>query len=283
MSSRILWIVMLCVSVSSCRLYDRLFKGDVIARAGNEVLYKSDIDALNIHGFSPADSTRMVERYIYSWAKDRLLLDIAESRLSKADRDVEDKLEEYRRQLLVYRYEQQYVEQRLDTAVSEQEYMDFYSTHPSSVITHVPLIKGWYIKISDNSPNLSPVRSLYRSRNEEDLGRLEEMCYTSADKYSVLDSWTALDALVEGTGMDVQEMARVLDEKSYFETSRLGYTYLISLDGYVPAGSQAPYEYCKDIIRNNILNRRKQELLTSLERNLLNDAIMSEKFVIYSK
>ena len=278
-----LLIVMLVAAISSCRLYDSLFKGDVVARAGRDVLYRSDVDALNITGFSPEDSARIVERYIVSWAKSRLLLDMAQSQLSKADRDVEAQLEEYRQQLLVYRYEQQYVEQRLDTVVSEQEYLDFYETNPASFTTHVPLMKGRYIKMSDNSPNLNPVKSLYRSRIEEDMDRLEQLCYTSAEKYYFFEDWVGLDAVVEGTGLDVQELARVLENRSYLEKDFLGYTYLISVDDYVPAGSLAPYEYCRERIRNHILNRRKQALVTSLERNLLNDAIVSEKFVIYTR
>ncbi len=278
-----LLIVMLVAAISSCRLYDSLFKGDVVARAGRDVLYRSDVDALNITGFSPEDSARIVERYIVSWAKSRLLLDMAQSQLSKADRDVEAQLEEYRQQLLVYRYEQQYVEQRLDTAVTDQEYMDFYEANPASFVAHVPLMKGWYIKVSDDSPNLNPIKSIYRSRVEEDRDRLGQLCYTSAEKYYFFEDWVGLDAVVEGTGLDVQELARVLDNRSFIEKNFLGYTYLISVDDYVPAGSLAPYEYCRERIRNHILNRRKQELIASLERNLLNDAIVSEKFVIYSR
>lgn len=269
--------------MTSCRLYDSLFKGDVVARAGRDVLYQSDIDALNIKGFSPKDSAQIVERYIFSWAKSRLLLDVAESRLSKADLDVEAQLEEYRQQLIVYRYEQQYVGQRLDTVISEQEYREYYDTHPASFIAHVPLMKGWYIKIGDNSPNLNPVKSLYRSRTEEDADRLRELCYISAEKYFYFDTWVALDALTEGTGLDLEEISRILDDRSWLDVDRLGYTYLISVEDYVPAGSPAPYEYCRDAIRNHILNKRKQQLITSLERNLLNDAIVSEKFIIYSR
>ncbi len=278
-----LLIITFLAAISSCRLYDRLFKGDVVARAGRDVLYESDVEALNITGFSAEDSARIVERYIMSWAKNRLLLDMAESQLSKADRDVEAQLEEYRQQLLVYRYEQKYVEQRLDTVVSEQEYLDFYEANPASFTTHVPLMKGRYIKMSDNSPNLNPVKSLYRSRIEEDMDRLEQLCYTSAEKYYFFEDWVGLDAVVEGTGLDVQELARVLENRSYLEKDFLGYTYLISVDDYVPAGSLSPYEYCRERIRNHILNRRKQALVTSLERNLLNDAIVSEKFVIYTR
>lgn len=280
---RVVWILLLSLTVSSCRLYDTLFKGDVVARAGKDVLYRSDIERLGINGFSPEDSIRMVERYIHAWAKDRLLLDMAESRLSKADRDVTSQLEEYRRQLLVYRYEQQYVEQRLDTAVSEQEYREYYDAHPESFITHVPLILGQYIKISDNSPNLNPIRTLYRSRGEEDQDRLAQLCYTSAEKYWVFKEWISLDAIMDGIGADLSEIAGILDEKSYFERSYLGYTYLVSVDSYVPSGRVAPYDYCRGSIRDMILSRRKQELLISLERNLLNDAIGSEKLIIYKE
>lgn len=277
------WILLLCISVSSCRLYDSLFKGEVVARVGKDVLYRSEIEDLNISGFTPEDSLRMVERYIQSWAKDRLLLDMAESRLPKADRDVAAQLEEYRRQLLVYRYEQRFVEQRLDTVISEQEYKAFYNARPESFVTHQPLMKGIYIKVSDNSPNLNPIKALYRSHVREDLDRLDQLCYTSAERYYFFEDWVSIEAVVEGTGMDVDAMASVLEEKSYMERSWLGYTYLVSVDDYVPVGRPAPYEYCRDMIRDVILSRRKQELLTSLERNLLNDAIGSEKLKIYKE
>ena len=78
-------------------------------------------------------------------------------------------------------------------------------------------------------------------------------------------------------------MSGILESSSSLERSHLGYTYLISVDDYVPAGRVAPYEYCRDRIRDVILSRRKQELLTSLERNLLNDAIGSEKLKIYKE
>lgn len=280
---RALLILLTVLSISSCRFYDRLFKGDVVARAGKDVLYTSDIEALNISGLSGEDSVATVNRYIMSWAKNKLLLDMAESKLSRADRDVASQLEDYRQQLLVYRYEQQYVGQRLDTAVSEEEYREYYETNPASFVTHVPLMKGWYIKISASSPNINPIRTLYTSRGAEDLARLESLCYTSADKYYVFDSWIGVDALLEGTGMSLQDMSGILEDNGCLEKSSLGYTYLISVDEYIPAGEIAPYEYCRDRIRNHILNRRKQELLSGLERNLLNDAIVSEKFIIYTE
>jgi hypothetical protein len=49
----------------------------------------------------------------------------------------------------------------------------------------------------------------------------------------------------------------------------------------IPEGEIAPYEYSREKIKDIVINRRKQELVLSLERNLLNDAINSNKLIIY--
>ena len=50
-----------------------------------------------------------------------LFMDMAETELSKGEKDVSREIESYRRSLLKYRYEQKYVNQRLDTAVTEAD------------------------------------------------------------------------------------------------------------------------------------------------------------------
>jgi len=49
----------------------------------------------------------------------------------------------------------------------------------------------------------------------------------------------------------------------------------------VKAGEIAPVEYCEDRIRDIIISGRKHELLTGLERDLIEDAKLRENFVIY--
>ncbi len=277
-------ILFFLLSLSSCRMYDRFFNGDVVARVGKDVLYVSDIKDLNIHGFSPEDSAEIVRKYIYSWAKNRLLVDMAESHLSKEDRDVSAQLEEYRQKLLVYRYEQKYVQQRLDTTVTENEYLDYYESNPKSFYAQDPIFQGLYIKISNSSPNDKLIKSLYRTRNMDERDRLAELCYVSAEKYSFFyDEWMSINTLAQKIGLNVGEIKSAFDTRSYFEKSYRGYTYLVYAENYIPQGDMLPYEYCKPSIRNFILGKRKQELITSLERNLLNDAVSSDKLIIYTE
>ena len=62
----------------------------------------------------------MVEQYVNNWAIQHLLLKKAESELSKSDRDVQQELEDYKNSLLVYRFEKYFIEQRLDTLITEE-------------------------------------------------------------------------------------------------------------------------------------------------------------------
>lgn len=262
-------------------MFDKLFRADVVARVGNDVLYRKDIDALNIKGFSPEDSARIASRYIMSWAKGRLLLSLAESRLPKSEKDVTEQLEEYRRQLLVYRYEKQYVEQRLDTVVSEEEYMRFYEENPMDFKASVPYVKGLFIKIRSDSPNISVIQSLFVKEDAASREKLEALVYVSADKYYFIENWIPLGFLADESGLEMQDIMQSIEKKGSMAKTVMGYSYFIYAAEYVPTGERIPYEAAKPRIKELVISRRKQELLATLERNLLNDAINDNKLIIY--
>jgi hypothetical protein len=93
----------------------------VVARVGEHKLLRSELSAYIPAGVSPEDSLALAQQYINAWAEELLFLDIAESQLPKEELDVSRELEEYRRSLLKYRYEEQYINERLDTVISDDE------------------------------------------------------------------------------------------------------------------------------------------------------------------
>ena len=106
--------IALLLTVTSCNLLEFRSGDEVVARVGENYLYKEDIKNLIPHGTSYSDSIMMVRQYINSWALKYLLLSKAEEELSKTDKDVEGELMDYRNSLLVYRYEKLYIEKRLE-------------------------------------------------------------------------------------------------------------------------------------------------------------------------
>ncbi len=281
---KILVFIICALQLCSCRVVDKIFKGEIIARVGNNVLYKEDIIDLIPKNCSPEDSSHIVQQYIYSWATKHLLLDKAESKLSNEDLDVDKELEDFRRSLLVYRYEKLLVDQKLDTLITNEECEAYYKNNPQSFISSVSVVRARYIKVSNSSPNLQIIKSLYKSYDIDDSEKLSSMCYSSADKfYNFNNQWVSLDIIARELGSDVNSCERELDGNKSIEKDNLGYTQLVSVSERIRPGEAAPFDYCLPRIKEILLSKRKQELISSLERNLLNDAMSSNKLLIYSK
>ena len=114
-------------ALPSCRAISSLLHDDeVVAQVGDMKLYRAELDALIPKGLSAEDSTGLARQYINTWASDLVYLGIAEKQLSKAEKDVSRELEDYRKSLLKYRYEQLYVNERLDTAVTDEMVDEYY-------------------------------------------------------------------------------------------------------------------------------------------------------------
>ena len=118
----------LMLSAVSCKMVGQiqetateLFRGEVVAKVGDHKLFRSQLDNYIPGGVSASDSAALARQYINAWAEDLLLLDMAEEQLSEAEKDVSAELERYRQTLLKYRYEQLYVDQRLDTLITDEE------------------------------------------------------------------------------------------------------------------------------------------------------------------
>lgn len=275
-------LILVLSMASSCQLYDRLFKGEVVARVGKSVLYKSDIQGLVPAGTSPDDSTYLTNQFIHSWATKHLLLSMAENQLPKSDKDVQKELDEYRTSLLVYRYERLFVEQRLDTLITEEECLKYYKDNKQSFITPFSIVKARYVKISINSPNFQIIKSLYRKTSIEDITKLEDLCYSSAEKHTDFGGeWVPVTAITKELDMDLTSCESELLKHNYLEKTHMGYSYLVYIYERIAPGSVSPYEYNIERIKESILSKRKQELISSLERNLLNDAMNNNKLIIY--
>ena len=140
---------------ASCKaISDFLDNGEVVARVGDAKLMMEDLKKVIPQGISSGDSAALAKQYINSWSLDHVYMEVAESQLSEAERDVSQELETYRRSLLKYRYEQLYVNQRLDTLVSEDQIQEFYERHSDRFVLKYPIVKARFMSIPSDTPNL---------------------------------------------------------------------------------------------------------------------------------
>ena len=277
------------LAVSSCQLVHRvsdttseLFGDEVVARVGRHKLFRSELSGYIPTGASPEDSLALAQQYINSWAEELLFLDMADAQLSKEEKNVDRELEEYRRTLLKYRYEERYINERLDTLITDAEVRSFYEAHADRFTLDRPLLKARYMVIPADSRSLRAIRERMGSDDAMDALAADSLAFTAALRYvDSSDSW--MDALLLARELGTDEVSMMKTLKNRFiefkgEDGNLRVAYVVDL---ARKGEPAPLEYCAERIRDIILSARKHDLVSGLERDLLNDARNKEKFVIY--
>ena len=253
-----------------------------MAEVDGTMLLRSDLDAVIPDGISAEDSTRLAVQYINSWATDLVFQKIAEQQLSKSEKDVTKELEDYRKSLLKYRYEQLYINERLDTSVSDDLVDEYYSAHSEKFVLQRPVMKARFLSIYSDSPGLEPIRKRMSSSDVNDLVEADSLAYSSAMKFTTWnDEWIGIVVLSREFGTDYTTLLDQMRGRWIEQVDTTGLVRLAYISEMKRKGEMAPIEYSSPGIKDMIVSARKQTLVSDLERDLLKDARENGKFKIY--
>ena len=282
-------VLIALAAATACQMVHRvsdtaaeLFGDAVVARVGEHRLMRSELAAYIPAGVSSEDSLALAQSYIKSWAEDLIFLDMAEKHLSAEEKDVTKDLEDYRRTLLKYRYEERYINDRLDTLISDEAVRNYYREHMDKFLVDRPLLKVRYMIIPADSRSLKTIRELMSSDDAMDAIAADSLAFTAALRYvDSSDAWMDAIILARELGTDEVSMMSALRNRTIEFKGDDGLLRVAYVVDMVQKGSPAPLDYCEERIKDVLLSARKHELVGGLERDLLNDALAKGKFVIY--
>ena len=287
---KVVYILLLALLAVSCKMTrqfqdaaSEMFRGEVVAKVNNHKLYRSQLQKYIPAGVSPEDSASLARQWVNAWAEDLLLLDMAEEQLSDADKDVSKELEEYRRTLLKYRYEQLYINQRLDTLITDEEIETYYAANQDRFRLERPLLRSRYMVISADARSLKILKQKMSSDDEMEVMEADSLGSYAAIKYvDAADTWMDAITLAQEMGTDYRSLlSSVKNHFAQIEDLAGSIFRIAYIADMVPEGKPAPLEYVNERIRDIILSSRRHKLETELEQNLLEDASRNQKFVIY--
>lgn len=286
---KVVYILLLALLAVSCKMTrqfqdaaSEMFRGEVVAKVNNHKLYRSQLQKYIPAGVSPEDSANLARQWVNAWAEDLLLLDMAEEQLSDADKDVSKELEEYRRTLLKYRYEQLYINQRLDTLITDEEIETYYAANQDRFRLERPLLRSRYMVISADARSLKILKQKMSSDDEMEVMEADSLGSYAAIKYvDAADTWMDAISLAQEMGTDYRSLLSSIKHQFYEYPDNNGNLRVAYIAEIAPEGKPAPIEYVYERIRDIILSSRKHKLETELEHQLLEDAKSNEKFVIY--
>lgn len=280
MNKSAFYIVILALILTSCSVF--VDNGEPIAKVGVHVLTLEELQKNVPDYLDETDSTLWADDYIKKWIQRELLLLKAEENLGQDMKDVKEELEEYRNSLIVFRYKNELMKEKMDTTVKEADVQDYFSKNKESFILNRNIVKAIYIKIPLVVSSPENIKELCASNDPDKQARLNEYCMTYAKAYDRFnDQWVAADLVLTNTPVETTNQQSILERNRFIESSDMNYYYIVFIRDYRLSGQVSPVEYVYNDIRNLILSKQKIQFLKQIEKDIYKEGLDSKKVKLF--
>lgn len=276
-------IAFLSILTTSCSLViGDEEKGEKVARVYDAVLYEEDIRDVLPSGLSQEDSIVWVRKYINNWGKEQLIIKKAEFNLADEEKDFDELVEQYRNDLLKFTYQQRYVDQHLDTSITNEQILEYYEDNSAEFELKENILKVNYLVLNADAPEVDDVRRWFRNSSEVVEPELTDYAFKYARTSSFGDTnWVRFNDLAKFIPLRTYNQQDFLNRNKFVEISDTTGIYFVDIVSYKIADDVSPLPYVKNTIRKIILNKRKQEIIATMEERIVNDAYEKSDFEIY--
>lgn len=277
-------LLTLSVSLFACKKAIQTDEPDALVKVNDRILTRNEVESLIPKGTTSADSLLLAESYIKKWVKDELVLKIAQRNLG-SDKETIDKLVgAYRRSLLRYRYQEKLIQEKLSDEIQESDVLTYYDTNKEKFVLDKNLIKGLFLKVPADAPNLSEVKTWYKSGNVASLEKIEKYSIQNAAIYEYFfDKWVDFDEIRNNIPNQISNPESFLRTNKTLEVTDSSFCYLLNIRQVLLKGQVEPFEYAEPRIREILINQRKLDFIKEFEEELYNDALDGGDVIFYNK
>jgi len=250
----------------------------VIAKVFEYSLRKPEFESLLPKNYTLQDSAEIADQIINKWIKEKAVLSLAEKNLSEESKDFSAKLDDYRNSLVIYTYERELVNQKLDTVVSLDETETFFNENMESFKLKSSILRPWFMSVSSDAPNRRKLIKWFNGDPEEDSENLDEYCKKYAETcFLNQEQWIYKDDLLKQIPLEVEDWSNFLKTNTYHEFEKDGQLYLLRIFDYKLRGSDAPLELEMQKVQNLIINQRKADLVKKMRDDAVKEAYAKNK------
>ncbi|MAX81176.1 MAG: hypothetical protein CL843_13510 [Crocinitomicaceae bacterium] len=278
------WYLFLAVVATSCKWFTPVETDRVkIARAYDNYLYLDEIKPQIPRNISSDDSAVIANSLINNWIEKQVILHNAEQNLNEEKKNVEQQLKEYRNDLIIYTYQSELVDQKLDTLVSNGEIETYYEQNKDNFELKDYIVKVVYVKLDSNAPQISKVKKWVNSKDEADFHMLEDYCHQFAANYYLdVNNWLYFNDLLKEIPFETFDKERIVRSTQLIELEKSGYVYFVKIKEFRLKDGTSPLVLERNKIKRIILNQRKQALIARMKKDLFQRAEEKNEFEFYT-
>lgn len=267
---------------SGCDYFEKNAKEVVVAECYGAYLYASDLQGIVPEGTNPYDSLQRVNDFIDSWIMRRILIHQAENNLDKEALDLKKQLDEYRNSLVLYAYETQLINQKLDTIVSEDEIAAYYEQNKEDFQLRNTMVQAVYVILKEDCKQKQTFVQLMSDSDTLLLQNLDVLATYYAEKsYMDVDNWLRLDELTRIIPIEILNPEHFLKKNRFVTFDADEFTYMVRFEDYLLEESLSPLAYERDHIRSIILVQRRKELIERMKLATYRTAQREHAFTKY--
>lgn len=252
----------------------------LIASFNDKELFFSDIS--NHITVNTIDSVYLADKFVNDWLRKEVMLSYAEMNLNTDLLKYEKQIDDYRASLLIYAYQQELLNQNLDTIIDSLEVYNYYQMFKQEFKLSKNIFKGRFIVVDKNAPNLNALNRWYKSEGESANKFLEDYCHQFSQEFHLdCDRWQYFSRINN-------RLPDLIDEEEYFLNNTKGlfleddtFRYYMFIKDHQIKGGVSPLSIEQEKIKDLILNKRKVSYLKKLEDDLFNNALTNKKIKIY--
>jgi hypothetical protein len=273
-------LIVLC----SCDFINQENLDTPIARVNDSYLYQKDIKNLIFENTSKDDSTLIVTNFINRWATKQLLIDQSIINLTQEKQDAYNNLvNQYKTDLYIEAYKSSIVAKRLDSIITFEELEKFYNQNKENFKLNDDLLKIRYIHIDENFSNTKELVEKFKRFDSIDKNELTKLSI-KFKAFNLNDSiWIKNDLLIGVLPVLKQNNIQVLKKTNFTQLQDSLGVYLVKIEALLKTNDIAPLSYVKPTIEQIVINKRKQEILKKIEKEITIDAIKNKNFELFTE
>ena len=270
------------VLFAGCDYFQKSSKEVVVAECYGIYLYESDLQDIVPEGASTMDSIQRVSTFIDSWIKRQVIIHQAENNLNKEALDLDKQMEEYRSSLIIYAYESQLIDQKLDTIVSEDEIAEYYEQTKEDFQLRNTMVCVVYVILDEECKQKADFKKLLSDPDTLMLQNIDiQASYYAVKHFVDVDQWMRLDELTHIVPIQIFNAESFLKKNKFVSFEVNDYTYMVRFVDYLLEESTSPIDMVRDNIKSVILAQRRKALIDKMQEDLYEKAKKEEAFEVY--
>jgi hypothetical protein len=278
----ILALVVLSLSIVACTRQNKELVAPIVEVNG-KYLTKAELDAEIPKNLSPEDSTLAAEYFVRLWINDQLMYSVASANIADKDK-LESLVENYRKSLTIYQYEEQLIAEKLSREISNEALLGYFENNKEKFKIDRPLIKGLFLKVPINAPDIDIIKKWYKLTTPKAIDFMEKYSIKNAVGYNYfLDNWVDFNDLMENWPVNYKNESTMVKSNNFIEQQDANYYYLLNITAYLLPGDNAPFEYAQTSVKEILINQRKIDFLKEIREDLYNKALNNGRIIFYNE